>query len=75
MMAVELLRGVNLSRLELRDVVGDAGGEDVFVSGDDPGGDKVGAISSLGVMGDRFGGVFNPMSSRFSTNEFRSSLL
>jgi len=55
MIAVELLRGVNFSFLaELREVLGDAGGEEV-VPVEEPGGDSVGGggISSVdGVMGD-----------------------
>lgn len=51
-----VVRGVSFSRLvELRPVEGDGGGEDVPVSGDDPGGDNVGGggkSSTTGVTGD-----------------------
>lgn len=52
MIAVELLRGVNFSFLaELREVLGEAGGEDV-VPVEDPGGESVGGggISSVAVV-------------------------
>jgi hypothetical protein len=51
--AVELLRGVSFSFLaELREVLGEAGGEDVAVPVEDPGGESVGGggISSVAVV-------------------------
>jgi hypothetical protein len=53
MMAVELLRGVSFSFLaELREVLGEAGGEDVVVPVEEPGGESVGGggISSVTVV-------------------------
>jgi hypothetical protein len=51
--AVELLRGVSFSFLaELREVLGEAGGEDVAVPVEDPGGESVGGSSVTVVTGD-----------------------
>jgi hypothetical protein len=69
-----LLRGVRFCLFELREVEGDGGGDEVAVSGEDPGGESVGGggISSAGVIGDCVCGSLRLKSSKCSTSELAS---
>lgn len=76
-MVVEWLRGVSFSFFEEpREVVGDAGGEEVVVSVEEPGGERVGGgnISSVvvGVIGDICWEASKLSNSRCSTRSLTS---